>query len=57
MAVERLLLKLNMTFDTHQEWKIKDTLGNSATRQVIKITFAQYSRLTAKKHDSKLPPV
>ena len=53
MAVERLLLKLNMTFDTHQEWKIKDNLGNSATRQVIKTTFAQYSRLTAKKHDSK----
>ena len=45
-----------MTFDTHQEWKIKDTLGKSATRQVIKTTFAQYSRLTAKKHDSKLPP-
>jgi hypothetical protein len=36
--------------------KNKDTLGNWATRHVMKTTFAQYSRLPAKKHDSKLPP-
>jgi len=33
----------------------KDTLGNSSKLHVIKTTFAHYSRVTAKKHDSKLP--
>jgi len=54
MAVERLFIVLSMTFDTNLKRNSKDTLENLATRQVIKSTFAQYSRLTAKRHDSKL---
>jgi len=38
MAVERLFIVLSMTFDTNLKRNNKDTLENSATRQVIKPT-------------------
>ena len=55
MPVELLFIVLNMTFDTSQKQNNKDTLEKSVKRHVIKTTFAQYSRITAKTYDWNLP--